>query len=112
MSAGQHDFTLKQGEQFRRVLTFSTNNALWDLSGKDFQMLVKKGIGGEAVLTASIEIQGTDNSELVLTIPGTDTADIEAGCYKYDLKMWSETDQADAKFLLEGAFHIEGAISV
>lgn len=89
----EYDIRVHRGETMKRVLRFSQNDEVVDLTGWLAKSQVREDVDGGA-LAAEMEtsIEGPEG-KVTLIVPAEVTAGMESGGYVWDLRMTSEEDE-------------------
>ena len=98
MSAGSYSFTIEQGTDFSRVLTWKDSNGnLIDLTGYTAACQVRDFKGGVLIdftEDGSITLGGTEGT-VTLELPNSFTSTLDFDTARYDLKLTSSGSLKD-----------------
>ncbi len=100
--SGKLDITVEQGATFERNITIKdSSNAAVNITGSSFAGQIRKRHQSSTTQAAfSFNITNATGGVVIATISATDTANIEAGDFVYDIE-WTQADNTVTR-LLEG----------
>lgn len=98
----EYDIRVHRGETMKRVLRFSQNDEVVDLTGWSAKSQVREDVdGGVLVAEMVTSIEGPEG-KVTLIVPAEDTEEIVPGGYVWDLRMTSEADEV--RYFIGGKF--------
>lgn len=114
MKATRYTIGARQGSTLRRHWTMDIDGEPVDLTGKSAEMEVRPSPGSSSlILDASpyLSLGGTDGT-ILLEVPASVMAEIEAKTYVYDLDLVTPTEgESEVVTILEGSFVVDPEVT-
>lgn len=116
MAAGQYPITIEQGATYSDGIRVLYQNGIpFDLTDWTPTMQIRSGLFGILILDMAgsdyFKYQDLANGYFAAFIGATETDDIPAGTYYYDLKLTNNSDADLVIRLLEGKVTVRGEVT-
>lgn len=105
---GQLDITFPQGTRLDYTLIYKIGGTPFDFTNWNVSMQVRKS-AKSATVALEPDLTGDASGNLRMVASSTETANVQAGTYLYDIEIWTDPDHSYR--IIEGSFKLTPEIT-